>query len=144
VALDDKIVDPEAPVDERIAAVVRSRLENGRLSCAAACAAAREIDVAPIEIGRTADRLRIRLDRCELGLFGYARHTKGWDGAGVASLPVPYGLEDALKTAGAGRGEVSCERLCQEAARFSAPLLQVGWLADRLGLKIGDCPLGAF
>jgi hypothetical protein len=144
VALEDKKIDSSAPVDERIEVAIRSRLENGRLSCAAACEAAAALALAPIEVGRTADRLQVRLDRCELGLFGYPQRAKGWEVAGFATLPVPEGLEDALRDAGAGRGEVTCERLSQEARRFSAPLLQVGWLADRLGLKIRDCPLGAF
>ena len=144
MSLEDKAVDSDAPIDERIAAAIRSRLENGRLACAAAGEIAAGLAVAPIEVGRTADRLQVRLDRCELGLFGYPHRAKGWEIAGIASLPVPDGLEAALRDAGAGRGEVTCERLSQEARRFSAPLLQVGWLADRLGLKIRDCPLGAF
>jgi hypothetical protein len=144
MAFEDKTVDSDTPVDETIAAAIRSRLEDGKLACAAACELAVELDVDPLEVGRTADRLRVRLDRCQMGLFGHPGHAKGWQGTDVASLPVPEGLANALRSASRERGEVSCDRLWQEAHRFAVPLIQAGWLADRLGLKIRACRLGAF
>jgi hypothetical protein len=144
MALDDKAIDPDAPVDARIAAAITQRLEGGRLPCAAAHAAADALGVAPIEVGRTADQLRIRLTSCRLGLYGFPGHGKGWEAANAASLPVPDGLEEALRAARDGRGEIGCDRLWREAERFSVPLIQVGYLADRLGIKIRRCQLGAF
>lgn len=144
MALAGKKVDPDAPLDERIAAAIRARLEAGNLPCAAALELAESLGVPPIEIGQTADRLRVHLDRCQLGLFRFPGRGKGWEQAGVAALPLPDGLEKALQDASNQRGEISCDRLCQEARRFGAPRIQAGWLADRLGLKIRDCPLGAF
>ena len=144
MALDDKAIDPGAPVDERIADAIRSRLEDGRLPCAPAHEAAEALGVAPIEVGRTADQLRIRLTRCQLGLYGYPGHAKGWEAAGVAARAVSDGLEEALLAARDERGEISCERLWREAERFSVQGLQAGFLADRLGLKIRECRLGAF
>lgn len=144
MALAGKTIDPDTPFDERIAAAIRARLEDGNLPCASACELAESLGVPPIEIGRTADRLQIHLDRCQLGLFRFPGHGKGWERAGVAALPLPAGLEEALGAAGNERGEISCDRLCEEARRFGVPRIQAGWLADRLGLKIRECPLGAF
>lgn len=144
MALEDKKVDTDAPVDESIAAAIGSCLADGRLPCAAACEAADALGVAPIAIGRTADRLQIRLTACQLGLFGYPGHAKGWEQAGVSGLPVPDGLEAALRSARSERGEISCSRLWQVAQHFSVPRIQVGWLADRLGITVRDCHLGAF
>ena len=144
MALGEKTIDPDTPVDERIADAIRARLEDGRLPCGAAHAAAEALGVAPIEVGRTTDQLRIRLTSCRLGLFGYPGHAKGWKAAGVDSQPVPEGLEGALLAARNERDEVSCERLWREAERFSVPWIQVGYVADRLGLKIRECRLGAF
>ncbi len=144
MALTDKHVDATVPIDERVAAAIRCRLEDGRLPCAAAAVAAVELGVPPLEVGRTADRLPVHLTACQLGLFGYPGHAKGWAAAGVASLPVPAGLSDSLRAAQNERGEIGCARLWEEAERFAAPRLQVGWLADQLGLRIRDCQLGAF
>jgi hypothetical protein len=144
MALKDKKVDPEAAVDARIAAAITERLEDGRLPCEAAWEAAAALQVAPIEVGRTADQLRIHLTACRLGLYGYPGHSKGWGQAGAAELPVPAGLEDALRAATDERGEIGCDRLWRAAERFAVPPIQVGYLADRLGLKIRRCRLGAF
>jgi len=144
MALDDKKIDPDAAVDGRIADAVRARLEEGRLPCEAAHAAADALGVEPIEVGRTADQLRIRLTACQLGLYGFPGHAKGWEAVDVASRPVPDGLEGALLAARNERGEISCDRLWRQAERFSVPLIHVGYLADRLGIKIRSCQLGAF
>lgn len=144
MALAGKTIDPDTPFEERLAAAIRARLEGGNLPCAAALELAESLGVPPIEIGRMADRLQIHLDRCQLGLFRFPGHSKGWDQAGVAALALPDGLDEALRGAGNERGEISCDRLFQEARRFGAPRIQAGWLADRLGLKIRECPLGAF
>ena len=144
MAHEDKRIDTGAPIDERVAAAIAARLQDGRLPCAAAFAAAAELGVPPVEVGRTADRMQVRLTACQLGLFGYPGHAKGWEAAGVAGLAVPDGLEQALLAARSDGGEISCARLWQEAQRFAVPRIQVGWLADRLGITVRECHLGAF
>jgi hypothetical protein len=144
VALEDKPVEADVPLDERVAAAVTSRLEGGRLACAAACEAAAELGVPPLEVGRTADRMQVRLTACQLGLFGYPGHAKAWGAAGAADPAPPDGLTEALLAARSDRGEISCARLWHEAERFSVPRVQAGWLADRLGIKVRDCHLGTF
>lgn len=133
----------DAVLDERIANAIRARLEEGRLACAAGLEAAEALGVAPSEIGRTADQLRIRLTRCELGLFGHPGGVKGWESGEVAALPDPEGLGEALLAARNERGEIDCERVWREAERFRVPRLQVAGVADRLGLRIRGCLLGA-
>ena len=61
-----------------------------------------------------------------------------------ADQMVPEGLENALLATRNERGEVSCERLCRVAERFSVQRLHVAYFADRLGIKIRECSLGAF
>lgn len=141
LALEDKRIAADAPLDERVAAAIASRLEDDRLPCATACELAGELGVQPIVVGRTADQMRIRLTACQLGLFGYPGHAKGWE---AAETPAPEGLVEALLAARAAHGRISCAALWHEAQRFSVPRLQAGRLADRLGIKIHDCHLGAF
>ncbi|MBW1679555.1 MAG: hypothetical protein JRJ08_05365 [Deltaproteobacteria bacterium] len=67
---------PGTRVDEKIAAAVRSCVQEGRLPCASAFKIAQELSAQPIEIGRTADLLEIRISKCQLGLFDYGSTKK--------------------------------------------------------------------
>jgi hypothetical protein len=141
LALEDKRIEAHVALDERIAAAITSRLEDGRLPCAAACEAAAELGVQPIAVGRTADQMQVRLTACQLGLFGYPGRAKGWE---AAEAPAPDGLAEALLTARSDRGVISCAALWHEAQRFCVPRIQAGRVAVRLGIKVHDCHLGAF
>lgn len=144
MALTDKTPDPDFQVDGTVAAAIRERLQDGLLPCVGAFAAAGALGRPPLEVGQTADALDVHLTSCQLGLFGYPGHAKGWEAAGVAALAVPAGLEDALRQARDERGEVSCLSLWRAAERFAVSRVQVGYVADRLGLPIRHCQLGAF
>lgn len=144
MALDNKNLPADLTADPTVATAIHARLEDGLLSCAAACAAAGELRVLPIEVGRTADALRVHLTRCQLGLFGYPSHSKGWAAAGVQALPVPDGFETALRSACDGRGQITCADVWREADRFGVARIQAGFVADRLGIPIRQCQLGAF
>jgi len=144
MALADKKVDPDAKVDTTIAATIARRLEGGMLPCAAACALATELGCAPAVVGATADALRISLTECQVGLFGYPGHAKGWDAAGVAALPASAALEAALLAARNDRGELTCLAVWKAAERAGSSRMQAGYVAERLGIKIRDCQLGAF
>jgi len=144
MALEDKKLPPGLEADERVAAAISPRLEDGLLPCSVALAVAEEIACPPIMVGQTADVLAIRLTSCQLGLFGYPGHTKGWEAAGIAELPVPAGLEQALGEGRKERGDIGCLELWRLAERFSVSRIHVGYLADRLGIRIRRCQLGAF
>jgi hypothetical protein len=141
MALEDKRIDVEGPLDPRVSAAITARLEGGRLPCAAAWDAAGELGVQPLAVGRAADRMQVRLTACQLGLFGPARHT----GAQAATdVVVSDAFTEALLGARGEHNEISCARLWHEAERFGVPRLAAGALADRLGIKVRDCNLGTF
>jgi hypothetical protein len=144
MALDDKPLNPDAVIDETIAAAIGGRLEGGLLSCEAACVLATELGCEPIEVGATADALRIPLTACQIGLFGYPGHAKGWEAAGVVALPVPAGLEPTLLAARNDRGELTCLAVWGAAEHAGCSRTQAGYVAERLGIKIRNCQLGAF
>jgi len=144
MALDDKKLAPGLEADERVAAAIGERLEDGLLPCSAAVALAEELACPPIVVGQTSDVLAIRLTRCQLGLFGYPGHSKGWEAAGVAELPVPEGLGQALDGGRDEQGDIGCQELWGLAESFGVSRIHVGYLADRLGIRIRRCKLGAF
>ncbi len=144
MALDDKRLAPDAKPEPAIEAEIAGRLREGRLSCAEAFAAAEKLGLPPASIGRTVDAMRLHLDACQLGLFGYPGQAKGWAGAGSAELPVPPGLEADLLARRDADGSLSCAAIWKAATLFGIGRMQAGLVADRLTVKIKRCQLGAF
>ncbi|MGD0783344.1 MAG: hypothetical protein ABSA30_10855 [Candidatus Aminicenantales bacterium] len=142
VAFDDKSVLIRRPVDERMAGEIYSRSSGTLLTCSAAIAAAERLGTDPLEIGRAADVMGIRLTACQLGFFGFPGRAKGW--AGVAGRPGPPGFEDAVRSVRSEGGSISCADLWNVAERFSVPRILAGYIADRLGIDVRSCQLGAF
>jgi len=143
MALAEKTLPADFVIMPALANAIRAKVQAEHLACAAAFSIAAEQAVAPLLVGQTADALTIHLSHCQLGLFGYPGHTKGWEAAGSAAQPVPAGLEDALQEAGA-HGPLACATLWALATQFRVSRMLVGYTADRLGIKIAPCQLGAF
>lgn len=140
----DKQIPADFVVDPALAAVVKARATEGKLACGQAFAIAESAQVAPLVVGQTADALSVGLDHCQLGLFGYPGHTKGWEAARMEERPVPEGLEEAIRAALDADGKLSCTRAWQIAAEFAIPKMLVGYIADQMGIRIVNCQLGAF
>jgi hypothetical protein len=145
MALTDKKLPLDLKPDDRIAAEIRRRLDAaGMISCAMAMQIAVHMGVAPEAVGQNLDALGIHLTRCQIGLFGYPGHAKGWAQAGTADLPEPIGLIDDLNGVVDPAGTLSCVGIWEAAERFGISRLQAGLAADRTGRKIIGCQLGAF
>ncbi len=140
----DKQIPADFVVDAALAVAIEARVKEGKLACAQAFAIADSAQVAPLVVGQTADALSVGLDHCQLGLFGYPGHTKGWAVSTIADHPVPEGLEAALRSALDTDGKLPCVRAWQVAAEFAVPKMLVGYIADQMGIRIVQCQLGAF
>ncbi|HQE93895.1 MAG TPA: hypothetical protein PLH19_14275 [Anaerolineae bacterium] len=127
-----------------IAAAIQACSQEEKMTCAQAFIIAEQADVAPLTVGLNADALGIHLDHCQLGLFGYPGHTKGWDVANIAAYPVPEGLEAAIRSALDDEGRLACVRAWEIAAQFAIPKMLVGYIATQWGIRIVLCQLGAF
>jgi len=145
VALNDKKIPPDLKPDPRLTADLEAGKDaDGKVACAAAFIVAERKGVSPQEVGRTLDALSVPLTHCQLGLFGYPGHAKGWGPAGVASQAEPRGLRDALREAAGPNQTITCEAIWKAAERFRASRMLAGYIADLSGLKIIGCQLGAF
>ena len=60
--------DP-ATIPQEIRQAVEAASKEGRLSCAEAHRLAAELNASPLEVGRAADALGIRIVSCQLGCF---------------------------------------------------------------------------
>jgi len=127
--------------DEKIAAAVRSKAKEGSLACAEAERISLDLGVAMAEVGRTLDLLEIRIDRCQLGLFGYPGEEKGRSIRPAAQVDPE--LEAAIRAALAA-GRLPCTAAWQIAGRRKLPRMAVSAACEALQIKVKPCQLGAF
>lgn len=109
------------------------------LRCINAFRIAEDLAVMPLDVGETADALGVRLARCQLGLFGYGdpKHI-----VKPAEQVAPE-LERAIREGLVGE-RLPCAEAWAIAARLGIPKLEVANAAEKLGVRINQCQLGAF
>ncbi len=144
MAFTKKQVDPTAKVEAPLAEAIRGSLREGTLTCAAAFEIAAELKVPRINVGRGADTLHIPLSRCQLGLFGYPDAAKIWESPDYTEPAVKPEVVEAIKQARTPEGTISCAELMAVADRFAILRAVAGRAADREGIRIKVCQLGAF
>ncbi len=89
---------------EDLRSLIRARLDNnGQLSCEEAHSIAGARGVNPQAVRQQADDLGIRVSRCQLGLFGYAKE-KGMPGFRAVREAVGGGRRED----GTGPGKCGC------------------------------------
>jgi len=126
-------------MDERVASAVRERAPEGTLRCAEAFRIAEELDATPAAVGETADTLDVRLTHCQLGLFGYGERKSVVEPAAEVAPQVEQAIREGLIL-----DRLPCAAAWAIAARFQMPKLHVANAAEKLGVRVGQCQLGAF
>ena len=126
-------------MNEQIVAVVNERAKERTLGCAEAFRIAEELGVAPLAVGEAADTANVRLVRCQLGLFGYGEHGRVVRPAESVSPE----LEQAIRE-GLADGRLPCATAWAIADRLGLGKIDVANAAERLGIRIKPCQLGAF
>ena len=126
-------------MDEKIASAIRDQIQEGDFRCADAFRIAEGFGVTPLAIGEMADGIRVRIERCQLGLFGYG------DPKSIVkpAEELPPGMETAIRE-GLILGRLPCSVAWAIAARFGISKTQVSNAAERLGVRISQCQLGTF
>jgi len=132
---------PGGKLDEKIAAAIRGKAEDGKLACADAERIAAELGAAMAEVGRTIDLMEVRISRCQLGLFGYEHEAKGKSVRPSAKLTPE--LEEAVRRRLAG-GRLPCSAAWEIAAEMGIPRMTVSSSCEALKIYIKHCHLGAF
>ena len=128
-------------MEEKPKLVLEERLdEDGTLWCPRAFALAARLGVEPIEIGRAADELGIRISHCQLGLFGHpADNPKGR--IIKPATEIPEELEELIR-ASSRDGRIGCGEVFALARRAGVRRLEAAGAVEGLGFKIVDCQLG--
>jgi len=81
----------------------------------------------------------VRLARCQLGLFGYGEPKSVVTPAEAVAPELERAIQEGLIL-----GRLPCAVAWAIAARFEMPKLHVANAAERLGVRIWECQLGAF
>ncbi|MFW6080335.1 MAG: hypothetical protein ACOC7W_00365 [Desulfosalsimonas sp.] len=125
--------------DARIRDRMAERAPDGVLPCAVAFALAEELGVSPAVIGEYADEMKIRLVKCQLGLFGYEPEKK----IVKPRRPVPDELRSAVEKRLEG-GRLACSQAFAAAAQLGVRKMDVSGACEAMEIKIKPCQLGAF
>ncbi len=129
----------ETVLDERIAEEIRKTIKDGKVSCATAHKIAEELGVTPAEVGVTIDLLEARIERCQLGLYGYSPKRRIVEAAETVSPELEKSIKEAL-----AEGKLTCLSSWEIAKRFGIPKMAVSSACETLGIKLSSCQLGAF
>lgn len=125
--------------DDKIAKAVRVAGRDGKIGCAAAFSIAAELGVEPEEVGVTMDLLEHRINRCQLGLFGYEPDKRIVEAAESVNSDMREAIESSLDN-----GRLACAEAFKIADQFRCPRMDVAAACEALSIKINACRLGSF
>jgi hypothetical protein len=112
------------------------------LACADAERLAAETGATQDEVGAAADSREIKLEACQLGLFGYETASGRHPAFGPEENVAP-GLERRIREALAD-GRLPCAAAWAIAAELGIGRLDVARAAEGLRIRISRCQIGAF
>ena len=128
-------------VDKTIEEKLRANSKNEKISCSAIHSAAEKLSVSPKKTGIQADLLELRLNCCQLGLFGWEKEPKGK--LIDKSIQIPDILEEKLNSI-TKDNRTTCLECWEIADALKIKKLDVGSACEKKGIKIKKCQLGAF
>lgn len=134
--------DTDASVNRQLIEAVEAKARETRISCAAASRIAEELGVPMEEVGKAADFLEIKVEKCQLGLFGFT-HSKGKKRIMEPADEVSPSLEQAIRNR-LENGKLPCLAQWEIAEEHGIAKMAVCAAADALGIKSSVCQLGAF
>jgi hypothetical protein len=123
---------------------IRNALVEGQLPCAAAFVIAKSLGVEPLQVGHAADRMGVRLSKCQLGLFGYGPKAEGKHRRVKSVTDAPSEVVQAIRGCVQPDGKLNCVDGWRIAHECHVSKQFVSNAVEGLGLRIKLCQLGAF
>lgn len=130
-------------MDKTLYQAMLERLDDGQLPCATAHGLAREFDMEPLAVGQVADEAGIRINRCQLGLFGYGPKAEGKHKIVHAMEDVPERLAAHLRAA-TGDDGITCAAIWQIADELGYLRIEASSAVEAMGIRVSRCQLGCF
>jgi hypothetical protein len=128
-----------AELNETIAAKIKEKISEKRISCAEAHSIAAELSVAPADVGAAIDMIEVRIIKCQLGLFGYGKEKS----IPVLSDKINPDIEVAINSS-LINDRLPCSTSWEIAKRFNVSKPMVAAVCESKKIKISPCQLGAF
>lgn len=125
--------------DKNIQQLIAEKIKNNELPCAVAFDIAAKSGSAPLEVGRYADAHKLRLVKCQLGLFGYQPEKRIVKPADAVSPELEAAIKKELVN-----DRLPCKSAWELAERFGIRKMAVSAACETKGIKIKPCQLGAF
>lgn len=129
----------KATVSDEIQQALKKKIQQQSITCAAAHAVARELNIPPAEVGMAIDLLEYRICRCQLGLFGYEPEKKIVKAAAKISPELEKSLADQSENK-----RLACLKAWRIADEKGMSRLECSAACEALKIKISQCQLGAF
>ncbi len=133
-----KITPERKPRNEVVQAVAEKSKEGG-LPCATAHSIAKQMNVAPEEVGFAADVLGVTIVKCQLGLFGYGSQKKKIEPLAAVPPALQQAIENSLEN-----GRLACAVAWRIAEELHVSRMEVSSACEAMKIKISSCQLGAF
>jgi len=120
---------------------LKGAARQGRISCALALSTAFRCGVTPGDAGTCLDELEIRIDSCQLGLFGYGPGKQK-----RIQMPETISREVAawMVECADARGHITCKEIFAKAKEDGLSRALLAGACEKTGVKIRACQLGAF
>jgi hypothetical protein len=124
---------------EEIDKSLLQRAEKGELPCVVAFDIVDKLKISPAAVGECADRLKIKIVKCQLGLFGYQPEKRRVTPAAEVAARLKSAIEAAMVN-----GRLPCVSSWGIADNMGIAKMDVSNACEALGIKIKPCQLGAF
>ena len=125
--------------DAEIQSKIIQRAKNGELPCAVAFDLVKQLGISPAEVGQYADRAKLRLVKCQLGLFGYQPEKRLVTPVDSVTPELETAIRNALVN-----DRLPCKSAWMLAEKFGVRKMAVSGACETLEIKIKPCQLGAF
>jgi len=125
--------------DPQVTEALKQVVSGGRITCAAAHNIASQLKISPAVVGMNMDLLEIRLNKCQMGLFGYGKQKSVVKPLKNISPEFDRAIREAMTD-----GRIPCKKCWEEAQRTGRSKMDISGACDTLKIKISACQLGAF
>ena len=127
--------------EEGLKGALDAAAREGRISCATALATAFRCGITPAEAGTLLDEMGVRIERCQLGLFGYGPGKQK-----RIQMPdhISHDVASWITSCAEAKGHTTCAEIFSQAKADGLSRTLLAGACEKMELKIRACQLGAF